>query len=130
MRRLLALLVFLTAVPASAQRAEVPNGSFDVWGALDPPSWFAANAQDGSFWTVDPVGDARTGPFAARMTVRSVPGFPAIPIPTGLETCPANTCRDDDGNTTGEATFPVSGAHPAFCGYYKAAFQGGDRLLV
>ncbi|MEM8560084.1 MAG: T9SS type A sorting domain-containing protein, partial [Bacteroidota bacterium] len=108
----------------------IPNASFDVWNALDPVDWLVTNDTDMNFRNVDAVGNARSGPFAAQMTVVPVPNFPTIPITPAMETCPPNTCRDDSDTTFGEATFPVSIRHEAFCGYYKASLLGGDKILL
>lgn len=128
-RFLLLALLCVLAASASAQRNVIPNASFDTWTALDPVRWVAGNADDGSFRTIDPVGGARSGPFAMQMTVVATPGPVTFPIAPGVATC-EGPCRDDDGNTFEQATFPVATRYEAFCGYYKASLLSGDKLLL
>ncbi len=130
MKRSLLLAVLLALVaPASAQTDRVPNASFDVWNALDPVGWLVGNDEEMTFRTVDPVGNARSGPFAAQMSVIPVPDFPQIPITPAMETCaPSAVCRDNP--SFDNATFPASQRHEAFCGYYKASLLGGDKILL
>jgi len=107
----------------------IPNASFDAWTALDPVRWVAGNADDGSFRTIDPVGGAHSGPFAMQMSVVATPGPVDFPITPGVATC-EGPCRDDDGNTFEQATFPVGKRYEAFCGYYKASLLSGDKILL
>ena len=130
MRHLLLLVALcILAAPASAQRSAIPNASFDTWTSLDPVRWVAGNAEDGSFRTIDPVGNAHSGPFAMQMTVVPTPGPVEFPITPGVETCDG-PCRDDNGNTFEQASFPYSERPPAFCGYYKASLLSGDKILL
>ena len=128
-RLLLLALLCVLAASASAQRNVIPNAGFDTWTSLDPVRWVAGNAADGSFRTIDPVGGARSGPFAMQMTVVPTPGPVAFPITPGVTTC-EGPCRDDDGNTFEQATFPVDKRYDAFCGYYKASLLSGDKILL